>query len=237
MAIVKLDRDNNPGKARWCDEHRRLECTKNRTKGRGQCHMAATRGTNGCKLHVGVSNEVAKAQGQSRITVSAWNPHGDSKDAISAPMAVLGVLQMSWLRLASYSELLRRQIAAEADLNGSPREDEDPETSGLIGFRYGAAGKEGTVYVQSEEIRALVMLEATERDRVVKYAETAHKMGISDKMINLAERWGDIVAGQIALMLDALHLSPEQALQVPRLLHTYLGSMDMGALTAEAEKR
>lgn len=180
-------------------------------------------------MHIGVSREVAKAQGEARIT--AWSATGGSPD-VDYRMAVLGVLQMTWLRLAAYSELLRRQVAIEGEVIEGDIADFDPseeqKTSGLIGFRYGAAGRDGTVYVQSEEVRALVMLESAERDRVVKYAKTAHDMGISDRLTSLAERWGDIVASRISLILDSLDLSPEQQAKVPNLITAHLGSIDMG---------
>jgi hypothetical protein len=220
---------NNPGKARWCEDHGRLECTRNRTKGRGQCHQAAVRGTDACKNHSGYSLAVTKAQGEARIT--AWSPVGPTV-AVDASSAVLGVLQMTHLRLAAYAELLRRQVVKEGDTAGELSESDTPEASGLIGFRYGMGGKDGITYVQTEEIRALVALEAAERDRVVKYAKTAHDMGISDRLTNLAERWGDIVATRISLMLDGLQLTPDQAAMVPQLLQLHLGSIDMTALGA-----
>jgi hypothetical protein len=222
-----LDKNNNPGKARWCEDHGRLECTRNRTKGRGQCHQAAVRGTNACKNHSGYSLAVTKAQGESRIT--AWSPVGEVV-AVDASAAVLGVLQMTHLRLATYSELLRRQVVVDGDTAGDMQETDSPEASGLIGHRYGMGGKDGITYIQTEEVRALVTLEAAERDRVVKYAKTAHDMGISDRLTNLAERWGDIVATRISLMLDSLNLSPDQAALVPQLLQLHLGSIDMSAL-------
>lgn len=228
--LKKLGPENNPGQAKWCEEHQRLECTKNRTKGRGPCHCAAIRGTNSCTGHGGINKDVAKIQGEARRRVSAWNPHGEADNPVSAPMAVLSVLQMSWLRLASYSELLRKQVVTQGDTADNPDGDDDPQSSGLIGFRYGAAGKDGVIYRQSEEVRALVALEAAERDRIVKYAKVAHDMGISDKLLGLAEKWGDMVASQIAVLLDALDLSPEQTVRVPALLQQHLGSIDLTSL-------
>lgn len=182
-------------------------------------------------MHAGVKGEVAKAQGQAVIT--AWNAMGGTPN-IDYRMAVLGVLQMTWLRLATYSELLRRQVAAEGDAIGAEPFDpdqENPATSGLIGYRYGAAGKDGRIYAQSEEVRALVALESAERDRVVKYSKTAHDMGISERLTSLAERWGDLVAGRISAILGELDLSPEQAARVPALIQRHLGTIDTDAMT------
>lgn len=230
----RLGPNNNPGNARWCDQpnHNRLECAKNRSKGRGQCHAMAIRGTDACKIHSGMSKQIARIQGQARIT--AWSAIGGPPESgsIDAGMAVLGMLQMTWLRVAAYGELLRRQVVAEGEVTSAEPHDPEghPETSGLIGFRYGAAGKEGTIYAVSEEARALVALEAQERDRVVKFAKTAHDMGISDRITSLAERWGDLVVTRIMLVLEALELTPEQETLVPALIQAHLGQIDVGSI-------
>lgn len=172
-------------------------------------------------------------KGEARI--SAWNAIGAGAETMDYRMAVLGVLQMSWLRLAAYSELLRKQSVE--DLNNvqvlNPKT--VPGTSGLIGYRYGAAGKDGNIYAVSEEVRGLVALEAAERDRVVKYAKTAHDMGISSRLTDLAERWGDVVATRITMILDNLDLTPEQMDRVPLLVQSHLGSIDTEAITAGSE--
>jgi hypothetical protein len=227
MAITRTGEHFNPGNARWCAEHGRLECVKHRTKGRGECHQAAVRGTDACRNHSGIRPEIQAVQGEARIT--AWNPHGQTV-ALDASSAVLAVLQMTYLRLGMYAELLRQQVATQGDTAEDANEVDSPSASGLIGYRYGMGGKDGISYVVSEEVRALVTLEAAERDRVVKYAKTAHDMGISDQLVALAERWGDLVAGRIATMLEALELSDAQAAMVPALLQLHLGNIDMTAL-------
>lgn len=162
--------------------------------------------------------------------ITAWNATGGAAN-IDYRMAVLGVLQMTWLRLAAYGELLHQQVAKDGETADGLHE-QDPQTSGLVGYRYGAAGKDGHIYAQSEEARALVMMEAAERDRVVKYAKTAHDMGISDRLINMAEKWGDAVAGRITDMLadPRLNLTPDQLLVVPALVQQHLGSFDVEAI-------
>jgi hypothetical protein len=222
-----IGKDFNPGQARWCEQHTRLECTKNRSKERGTCHAPAIRGTNGCAIHSGIKKAVAVAKGEATIT--AWSAVGKATK-LDAGMAVLGVLQMTWLRLHAYGEILRQQVASEGEKAGELTEDE-PQSSGLIGFKYGAAGKDGIIYVQSEEVRALVQLEAAERDRVVKYAKTAHDMGISDRLTSLAERWGDVVATRVMMILEGLELTPEQQMRAPILVQAHLGQIDVDDLS------
>jgi hypothetical protein len=231
----KLGPTNNPGNARWCEEHKRLECTKRRSsrQGGGPCHAGAVRGTDVCKTHGGYRTEVLKAKGQARIT--AWSALGEAakEDRAEPGMAVLGMLQMTWLRAAAYGELLRQQVARESPVEPG-QEGLDPQdkvqSNGLIGYRYGAAGRDGNIYAQSEEVRALVSLEAAERDRVVRYAKTAHDMGISERLTNLAERWGDVVATRITLILAGLNLTPEQERMVPELIQAHLSNIEVNAL-------
>lgn len=206
-----------------------MECTKNRSKGRGPCHASAIRGTDACKLHGGVSREVAKVKGETRI--SAWSAIGVAAEGqgIESSAAVLGMLQQSWLRANLYGQLLQRQVTEDGTDEAEVDAGDAGSKNGLIGYRYGAAGKDGTIYAVSEEARALVALEAAERDRVVKYAKTAHDMGISDKMIGLAERWGDAVVSRIMIILAGLQLTPDQEAMVPALIRAHLGSIELGA--------
>jgi hypothetical protein len=227
----KLNADNNPGNARWCTEsgHNRLECTKNRSRGRGQCHGPAIRGTDSCKIHGGRSRREAIARGRVNI-ITAWTAKGEPAEGegVDASTAVMGMLNESWLRSAALSELLRRQVIKDGDVAGELTGGDDrPDMSGLIGFRYGAAGKDGNIFAQSEEARALVVLEAQERDRVVKYATEAHKMGISERETELAERWGDLVITRLMNVLDSLSLTPEQERRVPGLIQTHLGRIEI----------
>lgn len=246
--------DFNPGNARWCETHGRMECTKQRRRQAGLCHKQAIRGTNSCTNHAGISTAHAMAVGEAKI--DAWNAIGAGARTIDPSMAVLGVLQMSWLRLHAYARLLKGQAALERQeaedryaieaaesgalsgtIEGGPRYggaggfgeeiEVQPGTEGIIGYSIGSAGKEGTLFRQSEQIRALVVLEGQERDRVVKYAKTAHDMGISTRMTELAEAWGDRVASRVTLMFDDLDLTPAQKALIPVVVERHLSSLDM----------
>jgi hypothetical protein len=237
----RLGPTNNPANAKWCEDHGRLECTKNKVprQGGGPCHGPAVRGTNVCKRHAGLRTDVLKSRGEATIT--AWSAIGKAAagQQIEPGMAVLGTLHMTWLRLAAYGELLRQQVAQDAPPEPDPDgfdPEGNPQASGLIGYKYGAAGKDGTIYAQNEEIRALVALESAERDRVVRYAKTAHDMGISERLTNLAERWGDIVATRITLILSGLDLTPDQERKVPELITLHLSNIDVSGLGSGTEK-
>ncbi len=227
--LPRLDRDNNPGGAKWCDTHGRLECVKNKSRGRGPCHGPAIKGTHTCPVHAGTTRAVAMVKGHARI--NAWSAMGRPAEGegVDSSAAVLGMLQQSWLRAHLYGQLLQAQAAKDGTGEAGVTGGDPGDTSGLIGYRYGAAGKDGNIYAVSEEARALVALEASERDRVVKYAKTAHDMGISDRMIGMAERWGDQVVNRLMVILAGLALTSEQEAMVPALIQAHLGSIELGS--------
>jgi hypothetical protein len=235
----------NPANAVWCPTHGKLECDTQResagkkvkgdTRTDTRCHGPAIRGTSRCSRHSGKSRAVALMAGEATIT--AWSAMGKPApgQSIDPGMAVMGMLQMAWMRAHAYGDLLRRQVMTDVDRLGLGLDLTHDEMEamtltqikGLIGHKMGSGGQEGTLYVQSEEIRALVALESQERDRVVKFAEIAHKMGISDRLTTMAEKWGDVVAGHISSLLADLNLSAAQQRKVPELLVRHLSVVDI----------
>jgi len=205
-----------PGGAVWCEEHGRWECTKNSKRSQARCHDFAIRGTAACRSHSGKRTAVAKAQG---AAITAWSAiAGDP--TVSTTDAVLGMLQMSWLRAHLYATLLEEQIAqARAERGGSAEGGEaGPEVGGappvgpgvgLVGRTFGAV-KDIGIYAAGEAARGLTLLEAAERDRCVRFAKTAHDMGIAEHQVRLAEQQGQMIAEVIQRVLATLDLSPAQ---------------------------
>lgn len=221
------DHPTRPGGARWCDEHGQWECTKPRSKGRGTCHGVAITGTDACRMHVGVSLDVARAQGQARIT--AFSALG-ATPGIEPGFAVLASLHMAWMRLHLYARLLEEQVEHDAGAHysgqhvtpGGSDSQESPEAvSGLIGHTY-AADKQAGIFAASEAQRALVGLESAERDRVVRFAKVAHDMGIAEREVRLAEKQGELLASVIRNVLGDLDLSSEQQERVPDVVGRHL---------------
>lgn len=201
----------DPG--RWCEEHERYECTKGRKHG-GTCHGLRIEGLPSCRMHAGVSGEVAKAKG---AAVTAWSAM-TGQPAVAATDAVLGMLHMSWLRVHLYAGLLEQQVTdAQADAPETPySEAGDAYGAGPIGHGAGLVGhtysgvKDLGVFASGEAIRGLAQLEAQERDRCVRFAKAAHDMGIAERETAIAEAQGEAFAGVFFRILDALGLSPEQ---------------------------
>lgn len=224
------DHPTNVGGARWCAEHGRFECKAQRKGGRGECHAIAIDGTPYCRMHAGVSLDVARAQGQARITAFTAM---DALPMLDPGRAVLAMLQMSWLRVHLYAGLLEQQVEDQADEpvggygvdeygpRGAATQPSAAGVAGLIGHAY-SADKMAGIFASGEARRALVDLEAQERDRCVRYAKTAHDMGIAEREVRLAEQQGQLLASVIRNVLGDLGLSDEQQALVPGVVQRRL---------------
>jgi hypothetical protein len=196
-------------------------------------------------MHVGVKASVAKAKGEA---ITAWSALS-GQQVVSHTEAVLGMLQMSWLRVHLYAALLEEQVeAAQAD-PGSDQESFDKDLvdgqedaggrrggrgaasvgpgAGLVGHTFSGV-KDLGIFATGEAIRGLAQLEATERDRCVKFAKTAHDMGIAEAQVNLVREQAGLVAGLIGRILDSLELSPDQQKIVPGVVQRELRAVAGG---------
>lgn len=209
--------DPKRGGARWCDEHRRWECARQRNRGRGTCHQPAVLGLPACRMHAGTTGSVARAKGEA---LSAWSALAAADDGgpvtVDPARAVMAMLHMSWLRVHLLAGLLERQVASDGaaapeagELGAVGHGDASTApgvpgaTGGLVGHVY-AADKQAGIFASGEAVRALVQLEAGERDRCVRFAKTAHDMGIADREIELAETQARAVALALGAVLDLL---------------------------------
>lgn len=187
-------------------------------------------------MHAGTSGAVARAKGEA---LTAWSAlaavAGREVELVDPAQAVMGMLHMSWLRVHLLAGLLEDQVGAEGASQpaGTGRTDDgegvvgdaaagegaagEGGTSGLVGHTYGAV-KDVGIYASGEAARALVQLEAAERDRCVRFAKTAHDMGIADREIRLVEAQTQLVAVAFGRALDAVGLSVEQREEAARVL-------------------
>lgn len=221
------------GGATWCGEHGRWECVKRvkASRGGGRCHGPAIIGVDRCRMHGGKSADLLKAEGEA---ITAWSAAvaasgRPGKPVVSTAEAVLGMLQMSWLRADVYAGLLEQQVAeAQADGSGGG----PPGVgvgAGLIGHTLSGVRDIG-IFATGEALRGLVQLEAAERDRCVRFAKTAHDMKIDEAQIKIAETQGALLAGVISRVLDALELTAEQRIKVPEIVPRELRAVAGGEI-------
>jgi hypothetical protein len=189
------------GDARWCPRHGRLECARQRSRGRGPCHGPAIKGTGACRFHAGTT--VAEAR---RAALTAWAAVPDDR-GVTPLAAVAGELGLAWRRARLLGEELRRQVQAAAG--------DDDDGGGLVGHVYSASAAADGIYPTGEHVRALAELEAAERERVVKFAATAHTMGVYEHQVAVARELGGALTRVLDGIFDDLSLTPAQRALVP----------------------
>lgn len=139
------------------------------------------RGQAYCKNHVGKTRELAKAQGE--VNLLAWSARaGGDEGPLDLGRTVMDQLRVAVMR----AELLGRLLQSEVAVEGGHR-------------------VKGLVARKANDVRALVKLEASERDRVVRIAKTAHDMGIDEQHVQIAQRDAERVIAAQQMQLDLLH--------------------------------
>lgn len=114
------------------------------------------------------------------------------------------MLGLAWRRADLLAGELRAQVEGVPAVGNGGGSGAD----GLVGHTYSASEVAGGIYPTGERARALVEIEAAERDRVVRYAKTAHEMGIEDARIALAEQAGEDIRIVLDNALRTLGLDP-----------------------------
>lgn len=99
-------------------------------------------------------------------------------------------------RAEFYGQLLAEQYANQGtrDHHGEPVA--DTGAPGLVGYKYDLA-KDGTAVAVGEEIRALVALEAQERDRAAKLIRDGVRLGIEAKQVDVMRSYGHTVVAAL----------------------------------------
>jgi len=239
--------------SRWCEEHKRWECTRQRRNGAGTCHGVAITGTDRCRIHAGERADVARARG----LANAWSALDVEPGEVDPGRLVLGVLAMSWARLHWIAGRLREQADPERppvscsacgeqqveevgacllDFDGQHTWVEPVElrdgNGGLIGHTFGST-RAGEIFATGEALRGLVQLEGQERDRVVRFAKTAHDMGIAERETRLAEQLGGLVALVVPRLLDRLGLPPADRVRADEIVLEVIDEVSGSTETVE----
>lgn len=135
-----------------------------------------------------------------RAELESWNLPDSALD--DPGTTLLRMITQSRMRADFYASLLQRQYDESDQDEQAPavwyEDDEDGAYSlpgpviprwvaGLIGFKYGSAGKDGKIYATEEGVRALIDLEYKERRMLKDLCEAAIRAKVSERQIELAE--------------------------------------------------
>lgn len=203
-------------------------------------------------MHPGKAIAKHKAAGQVVVELRSWGLGDVLEDPGTV---LLRLVSQSSARVELYSSLLERAYRAaegarnrrESDADGLSDVDaslskgaEDSDAHGrsetvdeilaqggisaLIGHKRSAT-THGEIYNTEESLRALVVLEADERDRCAGFATKAVAAGLAERQVRLAEAQGAVL-GQglrwlVERMTDALHLDVVQT----QLVHDLVADM------------
>lgn len=217
MTVVPMNQDDPMIRsgARWCGTHGMWECV---AKVDRDHHAPAIRGMKHCRHHVGRSTAVAKAIGEARL--AAWSTEHVAPDAppLDPGVVVLQQLRVAVMRADLYGEMLRWQVEVD-------------EERGLVGTTY-AAGRDGARVETGEQVRALAKLEADWRDRAVRFAKTAHDMGIAERHVELEQERASLVTAAFRAALGVLELLPADR---DLAVRTFLSSLGAGEVVVAGE--
>jgi P27 family predicted phage terminase small subunit len=189
---------------KWCEEHARWECSKNRTDGQ-PCHRRDTyKGTGACYKHAGLSPARARAAGE------AWLVKACAARADADPGGVL-LEEVRWS--AGVVAALRDAVA---ELAAEPGPDGKPGSGLFWGPVRETDRGDGVV---EREMRAVphVMLAYLDRQRehLVRAAAAAHTAGAQQEAVDAARSFAAVVTRLVDALVDGLLRVPDDLAGLP----------------------
>lgn len=151
-------------------------------KGNVACNLWALPGSEPPRCHFHAGPNKVRAMNKVRAEVQAWRL---TDQTVDPGTTLLRLLAQSVRRADRYAELLEQAYDAEAG-------------GALVGDVLASDGRGGT-FASHEGVRALVELEAQERDRAARFAKLAIDAALGERAQSLAE-------GQGALLVQAMRV-------------------------------
>jgi len=156
-------------------------------------------------MHGGRSSSILKAVGEANLLAWSTDAGDQALPALDPGRVVMDQLRLAVMRADLLGQLLREQLAGD-------------DEHGLVGLSY-AAGRDGARVETGEAVRGLAGLEASWRDRVVRFAKTAHDMGIAEQHVRLEQERAQLVVAAFMSALDVGGLLPDvRTLMIDRFL-------------------
>lgn len=165
-------------------DHRR-RCTARSSQTGERCQMMARKGQTVCQTHGGNSPQaLAKANrrlalDEARGMVEAYGQELD----VSPEEAIFAMI-----RVTAGNVMLLQDLVSELDAGVGPG---------------GIAGRTGNERIVHEaKPHVLVVMYNEERDRLVRFSKVAAEIGLSERMVTLAESQGQLIAKIFTAALD-----------------------------------
>jgi len=202
-----------PKLGRWCEEHKRHECTAMRSRGRGICHGPAVAGYARCKQHVG--KRLATDPVHLNAIAQRANPLAGEPMDIGPAEALLWRVRVLSGEVARLDELIG-SLEAEELVWGKLTEEEND--SGEFPGKKTVKGARMSVWLTLRE----------QRERALHSAcEAALRANIEERLVRLAETQGAVMHKVILAALADFGIRSDDP-RIPLVLPGRIRQLTMG---------
>jgi hypothetical protein len=195
---------------RWCEEHARWECTKSRSKGRGQCHGPEKLGTGACRMHAGPGQDLAHEDAKLRSRV------GGIPLDVTPSQALLGEVRYQAGVCAWLDEVVGGLTESGAVWGVERR----------VVRNHGEFP--GVEITEAARLHLFVQWHARAHDQLVRACESALRANVEERLVRMAELDGAKVFAAMNRGLMRMDLTPvqwERARQVmPQVLRELMSA-------------
>ena len=206
------------GGARWCDTHHQYECTHHRNRRacgcpqgapprpEGCCHRPATRGTDSCTNHAGVTREEARERGAVAIARATYGTPLD----IDPVAGLLEEVRWSWGHVCALRRLVE-QIEATANPDAAPG-------SGPLWFgpaRITTRDGEVVEHVVTAGEHVILQAYNREREHFTRVCAAAIAQGVQQQAVDAAKAQAASMGRLLDAIFAALFTIPEHLAAQP----------------------
>jgi Phage terminase, small subunit len=186
-------------RGRWCETHRRYECTANRVRVHALCHAIAVVGIGRCKRHAGV--DITTSPDHLLALQRRHNPIAGEPMDIGPAEALLWRVRVLSGEVARLDDLI---AALEADelVWGKVRETEDEDGRRT---EYGA------------RLNAWLQLRAQRETALHAACEAALRANIEERLVRLAEQQGAMLRRVLVVVLGDFGVAADDP-RIPEIL-------------------
>lgn len=164
---------------RWCADHKRYECTRQRKDGRGCCHGSAVTGSDRCRMHLGT--EAAPVIAEARLQEQAQKLlYQHDAPPVTDPLSAL--------------QRLAGRAAAWEDIIGE-------KVNELHSLRYSTEG--------GEQLRAEIAVMERAMDRLGKLLVDIARLNIEGRLAVVREATAQMLEHALAQALDSSGCDPD----------------------------
>lgn len=155
-------------------------------------------------------NPQARANAAIKHAIHQWAPDMVLEDSGEVMLRMVTIAFWRWRECAA-------ELAEKIEAAGSIE-------AAAVGKSYGEGGGQ-----TGEYIRGLAAYEAAWGKQAMEWAAAAHKAGIDERKVMLAENQGEMAGQMLRTVLDAIDLTAEQRAMVPGLIREHLTLIIGGA--------